>query len=166
MSKVMKKARPDQELIEAVIAAIEKEQQAQVFYTKAAGLATSKAVKDIFREFKADEVGHEKMLKTVLKELKKGKLIKKGTTVHMEPLSRSGLGIFKMKDIPRTNTSYEEALLIAMNREEDAWRGYSNMVRMAPTENLKDLFKLLAQFEAGHLKRLKWLYSKDFPDRP
>jgi rubrerythrin len=164
MSKIVKRAKPDPDLIEAVIAAIEKEQQAQVFYTKAAGLATSKAVKEIFRDLKADEVGHEKMLTTVLKELKKGKVIKKGTAVHMGPSSRPGLGLFKMKDIPRTNTNYEEALLIAMGREEDAWKGYSNMVRMAPTENLKDLFKLLAQFEAGHLKRLKWLHSKEFPE--
>lgn len=159
----MSKAAEHKELIEAIEAAIEKEQVSQVFYTKAAGLATKPSVKEMFRELKADEVAHERMLKNVLGDLRNGKL--PGTLAKTTPkdlLLRKGLKLFSKKDIPKTTTSYKEALLIAIQREEGSWEDYSTLSLVTLSQTLKDLFSLLAQVEAGHLRRLEHLFARDF----
>jgi rubrerythrin len=159
----MSKAKDHKELLEAIEAAIEKEQVSQVFYTKSAGLAVAPGVKELFKELKADEVSHERMLRNVLGDIKNGKL--PSTLVKITPkdlLSRKGFRIFSKRDIPKTTTSYKEALLIAMTREEDSWEDYSTLAQVSLPQTLQDLFSLLAQVEAGHLRRLEHLYEKDF----
>jgi rubrerythrin len=159
----MSKAAEHKELIEAIEAAIEKEQVSQVFYTKAAGLATKPGVKELFRELKTDEVSHERMLKNVLLDLRNGKLPRTmAKTVPKDLLSRIGLNIFAKRDIPKTTTSYKEALKIAIKREKDSWEDYSTLAQVTFPQTLKDLFSLLAQVEAGHLRRLEQLYARDF----
>ena len=156
------KVKVDDALIEAINDAIEKEQLAQVFYTKASGLAFTKDVKQFFRELKSDEVDHEKMLKAVLKDLRSGKLpMAKAKHIPSDSLKDSGLSRFLKKDIPKQTTDYQQALIIAMKREEEAWRGYNKLVKMGPPDALKDLFLLLAQVEAGHLRRLESIYERD-----
>jgi|GEM_PF-586457 len=161
----MSKAAEHKELIEAIEAAIEKEQVSQVFYTKAAGLAIKPGVKELFRELKADEVLHERMLKNVLGDLKDGKLPHTPKITPKDLLSRKGLRIFSKHDIPKTTTSYKEALLIAIKREEDSWEDYSTLSQVNLSQMLQDLFTLLAQVEAGHLRRLEHLYERDFEKR-
>ena len=162
----MSKAKEHKELFEAIEAAIEKEQVSQVFYTKAAGLATHPGVKELFKELKVDEVSHERMLRNVLGDIKNGKLPSTlAKTTPKDLLSRRGLRIFVKRDIPKTTTSYKEALLIAMKREEDSWEDYSTLSQVNLSQTLQDLFMLLAQVEAGHLRRLEHLYERDFEKR-
>jgi rubrerythrin len=159
----MAKAKEHQELVEAVEAAIEKEQVSQVFYTKASGLALKPSVKEFFKELKSDEVAHERMLKNVLGDLKDGKIPgSKTKLVPRDLLAKKGLGALFRKDIPKATTSYKEALLIAMKREEDSWEDYTTLAQLSLQPTLKDLFTLLAQVEAGHLRRLENLYDRDF----
>jgi rubrerythrin len=56
---------------------------------------------------------------------------------------------------------YQKAMVVAMKREEEAWQGYSKMAKMSDNKDLKDLFMLLAQVEAGHLRRIEALYEKE-----
>jgi rubrerythrin len=159
----MSKTAEHKELIEAIEAAIEKEQVSQVFYTKAAGLAIKPGVKVLFRELKADEVSHERMLKNVLLDLHNGKLPHTlAKTIPKDLLSRVGLNFFSKRDIPKTTTNLKQALKIAIKREEDSWEDYSTLAQVTLSQPLKDLFSLLAQVEAGHLRRLEQLYERDF----
>ena len=157
MPKGNKTADVGLDLVVAIEEAIAKEQTAQVFYTKASGLATAPAVKALFRELKADEVEHERLLKGVLADLLGGKGLKKLKSISSRPPDKE-LARFFSKDVPRTTTSYAEALAIAMRREEDARDDYFRLAKASPTEPLRDLFNLLAHVEAGHLKRLKNIY--------
>ena len=160
---VVGKVNLNASLIEAINDAIEKEQLAQVFYTKASGLAITKDVKQFFRELKSDEVDHEKMLKAVLKDLRSGKLrIANAKHIPLASLKDNGISRYLKKDIPTQTTNYQQALMIAMKREEEAWRGYNKLAKMSPVDAIKDLFLLLAQVEAGHLRRLESIYEKDF----
>lgn len=162
----MSKTKEHKELIEAVEAAIEKEQLAQVFYTKASGLAIKPDVKALFRELKSDEISHERMLKNVLGDLMDGKFPHTlAKTTPKDLLSRRGIRLFSKRDIPKTTTSYKEALKIAMKREEDSWEDYSTLSQASLAQTLNDLFSLLAQVEAGHLRRLEALYERDFEKR-
>ena len=165
MPKKVTKKKVDNSLIEAVKDSIIKEQDAQVFYTKASGLAADPAVKEFFLGLRDDEIEHEKMLRAVLKDLKAGKLV--GSTSKAIPkgsLSDMGIGRYLKKDIPRTTTTYQDALMMAMRREESAWRGYQKLAERSPTESLQDLFLLLAQTEVGHLRRLEAIYERGVLD--
>jgi rubrerythrin len=157
MPKKHKTANVDLDLIVAIEDAIAKEQTAQVFYTKASGLATAHSVKALFRELKADEVEHERLLTGVLEDLLGGKGIKKLKGTALKPPDKEIVRLFG-KEIPKTTTRYEEALAIAMRREKDARDDYVRLAKSSPTETLRDLFHLLAHVEAGHLKRLKKVY--------
>jgi rubrerythrin len=157
MPKGKKTTDIDIDLIVAIEEAIAKEQTAQVFYTKASGLAMAPAVKALFKELKADEVEHERLLKGVLEDILGGKGTKRLKSISSKPLDKE-LARFFSKDIPKTTTRYEEALAIAMRREKDARDDYVRLAKASPTETLRDLFHLLAHVEAGHLKRLKKVY--------
>lgn len=158
MPKKHETANVDLNIIVAIEDAVAKEQTAQVFYTKASGLATAPAVKALFRELKADEVEHETLLKGVLEDLLGGKGIKKLKITASKPPDKELIRLFR-KDVPRTTTSYEEAMAIAMRREKDARDDYVRLAKASPTETLRDLFNHLAHVEAGHLKRLKNIYK-------
>ena len=61
---------------------------------------------------------------------------------------------------PRPNMSYEEALVLAMKREKNAFKLYTNLAAQAPTDDLKKIFQSLAIEESKHKLRFEIEYDE------
>jgi rubrerythrin len=102
------------------------------------------------------------MLVRLKDDLEKGNL-NVGELKKPSPESLKDLGIsrfLKTKEV-KAGSGYQEAMITAMKREEEAWRGYMTLADMTSCPEMKDLFTLLAQVEAGHLRRIEALYESE-----
>jgi rubrerythrin len=60
---------------------------------------------------------------------------------------------------PTAETSYQEALIIAMKKEKAAFKMYTDLAEAAPDEELRALFLGLAREEANHKLRFEVEYD-------
>ncbi len=131
--------------------AIEEEQKAVDFYSELAGQATSDEMRKVFEEFAQEEVKHKAKLKEV----------KETGITNMPPENVADLKIadyvVSVKATP--NMSYEEALVVAMNKEKAAFRLYTSLSERATDAGLKELFAALAQEESKHKLRFEIEYD-------
>jgi len=131
--------------------AIGEEEKAQAFYEEMAGKSESSAMKEVFSGFALEEKGHRAKLIAV----KEGKI--------EEPFAgkvadlKIGDYLVEMEATPET--SYQEALIIAMKKEKAAFKMYSDMASSVKDENLENLFLGLAQEEAKHKLRFEVEYD-------
>jgi len=153
----------DPQIIDAIKDSIGKEQGAQEFYQKASDMVSQKALKDFFLELKQDEKGHEMLLTRMLNDIQDGKIVTgRLSDVSDDSLGDYGISRFLTKKNIEPESGYQDALIVAMKREEAASRGYQMLSKRTGNSEMKDLFLLLAQVEAGHLRRLEDLYEKEF----
>jgi rubrerythrin len=133
--------------------AIEEEQLAYEFYLNLATKLSNKEMKNIFEGFAKEEIGH------------KAKLIK----IQEEGLTNSftieNIADLKMEEYivnvkPTPDMTYQDALVLAMKKEKSAFKLYSNLAKIANSEELKNLFLLLAQEEAKHKLRFEIEYDE------
>ena len=129
--------------------AINKEKEAEKFYTEASEKETYSGAKELFRGFALEERGHQKML---------------------ENFSMENLEYFKEKKIPdlkisdytvdmeyKPNMPYDDILRLAAKREEKAFKFYTDFAEKAEQESHKKLFKILAQEESKHKLKMETL---------
>ena len=122
--------------------AIESEQEAADFYDNLAGDATEKAMRETFERFAREEKGH------------KARLIKIKNEGVYETTQEAILDM-KMADYlvagPASGKmSYQDALILAMKREKAAFKLYMKLSELAPNDDLKNIFRKLANDEARH----------------
>lgn len=131
--------------------AIDNEQQAVDFYTSLAGNSKNEEMKKVFTQFAKEEMGH------------KARLTKIKTEGTFEIKNKEVLDL-KMSDYlvdiePRPDMTYEEALILAMKREKNAFKLYIKLADKAPTADLRKLFQSLAQEESKHKLRFELEYD-------
>ena len=56
---------------------------------------------------------------------------------------------------------YQQALILAMNKEKAAFRMYTDLAAAAPEEGLRNTFLALAQEEAKHKLRFEIEYDEE-----
>jgi rubrerythrin len=131
--------------------AISNEQEAVNFYTQLAGNSKNEEMKSVFTQFAKEEMGH------------KARLTKIKTEGTFEMKKQDVLDL-KMSDYlvdiePRPDMTYEEALILAMKREKNAFKLYTNLSEKAPTDDLRKIFQSLAQEESKHKLRFELEYD-------
>ena len=134
--------------------AISMEEASYRFYTEWAGKAGNKAISDVFREFAAEELKHRKLIEDVRagkKELK----------------ARHDVEDLKLADRyvkPRMSDSmsYQDALLVAVDREVAAIALYGHLTAFCVEEELCALFDALADEEKKHKLKLETIYDDNF----
>jgi rubrerythrin len=131
--------------------AIDEEQKAVEFYTQLASQASSDEMREVFEEFAQEEVKHKVRLLEV----------KETGISNMPPENVADLQIadyiVNVKASP--NMSYQEALVVAMNKEKAAFRLYTSLSQRAQDSALKELFAGLAQEESKHKLRFEIEYD-------
>ncbi len=132
--------------------AIEQEQEAIDFYSELADNAKSEEMKKIYLDFVKEEMGH----KSKLLDIKKTKIF---------TISDSEVTDLKVSDylVPVKATpdmSYQDALIVVMKKEKAAHKLYTALAKMAPNDELKSVFKLLALEEANH----KLQFEQDYDE--
>ncbi len=132
--------------------AINQEQEAIDFYSELANKASREDIKKIYLDFVKEEIGH------------KVKLMKVKEEKSLVELPDSMVTDLKISDylVPVKATpdmSYQDALIVVMNKEKAAYRLYSSLAKMAPTEDTRNLFQKLALEEANHKLQFETEYD-------
>ena len=135
--------------------AIAQEQEAVDFYSELADAAKNPEIKDTYHEFVKEEMGH------------KAKLMKVKEEKSLEALPDSEVTDLRISDylVPVKATpdmSYQEALIVVMNKEKAAYKLYNTLAKMAPNEEMKQLFLRLALEEANHKLQFESEYDDNF----
>ena len=134
--------------------AIDKEREAQAFYTKLAAQVPKAHMKKLFEDFAAQEKGHEEKLKGVKAG---GKL--RAANVPVQDLK---IGDY-LTDVDLEKTAdleYQEALTVAMKREKAAFRMYIDLANLSLDPEVKETFMALSQEEAQHKLYLETQYDE------
>jgi len=131
--------------------AIEKEEDARQFYLTLAARMDRENMKKIFEQFAREESSH----KVKIQAVKEGKLMLKtvGDVVDLRIADH-------LEDIDLdSNLDYQQALIVAMKAEKNAYILYNDLANSTSDENLKAMFLGLAQEEAKHKLRFEVEYD-------
>lgn len=141
--------------IEAVLDyAIEKEEEARSFYAAWSERVEHDAIREVFGEFAAQERKHREMLEG----------IKAGGSFRSKT---GGVADLKLADFfleiePTPEMTYQDALLLAIQRERHAHEMYVSLSASDGTGELRSLFESLAAEEAKHKLKLESIYDDTF----
>ena len=122
--------------------AIDQEQEAIDFYSELANNVKSEEMKKIYLEFVEEEMGH----KTKLLNIK----ATKNFEVSNENVTDLKVSDYLVAEKATPDMSYQDALIIVMKKEKAAFKLYNALAKMAPNEELKNIFQMLAIEEAKH----------------
>ncbi|MCK4858492.1 MAG: ferritin family protein [candidate division Zixibacteria bacterium] len=131
--------------------AIVKEQEAADFYTNLANKMDRESMKEVFLGFADEEKGHESKLiairddKQMLAAEKQILNLKIGENLVDVELS--------------SDPTYQDALILAMKAEKNAYRLYNDLAHATDDANLRTIFLSLAQEEAKHKLRFEIEYD-------
>ena len=133
--------------------AIKREIEAMEFYAQLAELVDNPEMKKAFLQFSSEEDGHRRKLEAV----KAGKL-------NLNPkIKIKDLGIVENLEVRQEtdpeNMSYQDALILAMDREKSSFKMYSDLADMIEEQEVKNVFLALAQEEAKHKLRFEIEYD-------
>jgi rubrerythrin len=132
--------------------AINAEQEAVNFYTSLADHSKNAAMKTVFIDFAQEEMKHKSMLMG----------IKEHGKFDVPDLKIKDLKIadYLVSVKPTASMTYEEALILAMQKEKKAFMLYMNLSEKAEEPSMKKLFLSLAQEESRHKLRFELEYDE------
>ncbi len=131
--------------------AIDIEQNAVDFYNDLAGRSENEAMAEVFIQFAIEESAH----KLRLQRIKANEAFE----FKEEKVRDLHIADYMIRVDTSPSMSYKDALILAMKREESAYKLYSDLVDIAPP-NLKKVFQVLAQEEAKHKLRFEMEYDE------
>lgn len=137
---------------EALDFAIEQEQIAADFYAQTAEKARSAEMKSVLMEFSEEELRHKQILLNV-------KAGEHQLTPQQEVLDLK-ISDYLIDMEGAENLSYQDALIVAMKREQAAFELYDKMASEIPAGELKDVLKGLAVEESKH----KLFFERQYDD--
>ena len=132
--------------------AIEQEQGAVDFYNDLAVKFDHEIMKKTFVQFAQEEMGH----KAKILDVKQKGIFEVAT----EKIMDLKISDYVVKAEASPDMTYQEALILAMNKEKHAFKLYHNLSEKAPNTELKNLFLMLAQEESKHKLRFELEYDE------
>ena len=131
--------------------AIGEEQKASDFYNDLAARVDKLNIREIFENFAKEELGH----KAKLTAAKEGKTLKQSEKKILD--LKIGDHLEQVELTP--NIDFQDALILAMKAEKNAFRLYSSLAEQADEPGIKQTLLLLAQEEAKHKLRFELEYD-------
>ncbi|MFA5012738.1 MAG: ferritin family protein [Ignavibacteria bacterium] len=132
--------------------AMDSEQKAVDFYNQLAERVKNKDMKNIFLEFAQEEVAHKAKLKKIKEE--------KVFIASSESISDLKISDYVDSVVIKPDMSYQEALIVAMNREKSSFNLYTRLSQKTDIPELKAIFQMLAQEESKHKLRFEMEYDE------
>lgn len=132
------------EIIEFAIAG---EIEAQEFYKVAANKINDPYLKEMFEQFAKDEKGHEKILKGILSK----------DTINEYFNESTDYKVAETVDTPKLSTDMKpaDAIALAMKKEEEAMKQYTDLAEACIDPGQKKVFLDLAAMERGHKLKME-----------
>lgn len=131
--------------------AIAREEEAAEFYTGLAGRMEKPWMADMFKEFARQEKGH----KAKLEGIKAGRRLMPSAEKVLD--LKIADYVVKVQESP--DIGYQDALILAMQREKASFKLYSDLAMAAESDDLRQTFEALAQEEAKHKLRIEIEYD-------
>jgi rubrerythrin len=133
--------------------AIEKEEKSMAFYQKCADRARNSGIKKFFEDMVREERKHCDLLKGLDAERLREVKLEKVMDLHISDY---------LMDVPfREDLTYQEALTLAMKKEEKAHAFYASWQNRCLHKKTESLFQLLAQEERKHKQQLEKMYDDE-----
>lgn len=130
--------------------AIDREIEANQFYTGLAEKMKRPAMREVFEAFAKEELGH----KAKLEALKQGKKVQVGKAP-----ADLRIADYVVDVEASAAMTYEDALVLAMKKEKAAFRLYMDLAAQVSNADQKTLFLALAEEEARHKLRFEIEYD-------
>jgi len=142
--------------VEGVIQrAIRFEEDAYDFYTRASKMVKLPHVKDMLNELAGEEIKHKEKLEGLLAgDTEQIIAAKQGQKIEDLKLAEYLVAPPLDKD-----ATFQDVLMIAMQREKNSHDFYNLMAGMAASEAAKGLFQFLAREELRHKNKVEALYD-------
>lgn len=134
--------------------AITEEQKAHDFYVDLARKLEKPALAQVFEGFALEELGHKAKLQAV----KAGKKLL--TSAEKVADLKIGNYLVEVETADPGKLDYQQALIIAMKKEDAAMRLYKDLAVRTGAPEIKDLLLGLAQEEAKHKLRFEVEYDE------
>ena len=134
--------------------AIQKEEEANKFYTGLAGKMDRPAMRQVFEDFAKEEQKHKEKLLGI----KEGKRLNSAE----QKITDLKIGDYLVDMEPSPDMDYQEALILAMKKEKASFRLYNDLAATTDDADLRSLLLGLAQEEAKHKLRLEVEYDEHF----
>ena len=131
--------------------AMKSEQEAVDFYTDLASKMQNEEMKDVFLQFAQEEIKHKARLQKIKDENRE--------IVPAEKILDLKISDYLVPGKPAPNMTYQDALILAMNKEKAAFKLYMNLHSKVEDSNLKNVFLSLAQEESKHKLRFELEYD-------
>ena len=132
--------------------AINAEQEAVNFYTSLADRSKNAAMKQVFVDFAREEMKHKSMLMGIREH---------GKFDFPEVKVRNlRIADYLVNIKPTATMTYEEALILAMQKEKKAFMLYMHLSEQVEDPSMKKLFLSLAQEESKHKLRFELEYDE------
>lgn len=142
-----------------LVMALKKEENSYNFYDRASNMAKLGNVKDLFQELAAEELKHKEVILNYIEELKTGGE-EWNPSEDLGETEEVGYSKYLVKTELSEDTGIQDALIIALKREERAYVLFSNFYSISKNEGLKNLFQRLMDDEINHLKKLEIRYDE------
>ena len=145
----MSKVGSNQEILEFAIA---KEAEAHHFYMALAGRVDNRGMGKVLEDLAEEELEHKRKLEL--------EIMKLGKTVPTElQAGRASKDYILADDAVVLDMDYKDVLLLAMEKEDAAFRIYVNLVGTIGDEQSREVLLALAQEEVGHKLRFEAEYN-------
>ena len=132
--------------------AIGEEEKAAAFYNELAEKVNKEHIKKLFLGFAKEEMGH----KAKLMAAKEGKLLVKSEKAIVDLKIGDHLEQVELN----SGIEYQDALIVAMKAEKNAFILYTNLADKADDPGVKEILLGLAQEEAKHKLRFEMEYDE------
>jgi rubrerythrin len=133
--------------------AIEKEEEAAVFYKGLAGKMEKPHMRQVFEDFSREEQGHKQKLLAI----QDGKLFLSAEKKVMD----LKLADYLVDVEPEEDLDYQKALILAMKKEKASFKLYNDLAATTDDANLRNTMLSLAQEEAKHKLRIEIEYDEN-----
>jgi rubrerythrin len=131
--------------------AIGEEEAAARFYEQLAAEAKSPEIRQLLLDIAREEIGHKTKLLKVQRGLSR--------LFPNEKVSDLKISDYLVEVEPDYGLDYQQALIVAMKKENAAFKLYTDLAGAAQDEELRQIFLALAQEEAKHKLRFELEYD-------
>jgi rubrerythrin len=132
--------------------AIGAEQESVDFYTMLASNSMNEQMKKVFVEFAGEEMGHKLKLTRIRES--------KSYSMPVEKVKDLKISDYLVEVEPTPDMTYQDALILAMKKEKNAFRLYMMLSEETGDAAMKSLFLSLAQEESRHKLRFEVEYDE------
>jgi rubrerythrin len=132
--------------------AINAEQEAVDFYNQLAENSKTEDMRHVFTSFAQEEISHKARLTTIKQE--------GSYKAEQKEIADLKISNYVVDITPTPDMTYQDALVLAMNKEKAAFKLYYDLAKVASNTEMRDIFLSLAQEESKHKLRFEIEYDE------